>query len=300
MKFFANSPIYSFATENLHYLHHFDLINKRVLCTTSSLDCALNAAFLRARQIDNFDLNPLASHWAQLKLAALLALDYKQYLSYLMRGPRALERSTYEKLAPTLRAKWPEAHEYWQHLYERCGPSAHEIRESQLFNNRFDTQSEKIKNNPYLQSQDNYHLTQKRISELLESNALTFLTQNILSLPQALAPNTKYDIMVLSNIWEYSHQMFGLDHLREFRDKIIYPLLSFLEPNGHMMLGYIFASESASSITRNPIAAHTMRLTLYGQNLRYTYREFALPSSIEGCVDVCCALTPATQCGVFQ
>ena len=76
------SSIYSFSTENLSYLEKINLDGKEVLTVTGSFDQTFNLIYEGAKKICNFDTNVNTIFYAQLKMAAMKAFSYQEYLQF--------------------------------------------------------------------------------------------------------------------------------------------------------------------------------------------------------------------------
>ena len=79
------SQIYSFTTENIAgYYKYLDFSNKNVLTVSASGDHIINAFYKGAQQVCGFDINYLSLLYTELKLVALLNLEYKEFLQFFM------------------------------------------------------------------------------------------------------------------------------------------------------------------------------------------------------------------------
>jgi hypothetical protein len=83
------SPIFLFSNDEIDLIiKNMDFTNG-LLSVTSSLDHTLNAVLNGAKEITLFDINKAAKYFAELKLQAIINLDYKQFLSlYGLEQPR--------------------------------------------------------------------------------------------------------------------------------------------------------------------------------------------------------------------
>ena len=81
--FGSNSAMYVFTTENLvDYIKKVNPAGKAILTNTGSGDQLINLALMGASRIDNFDVNQNAYFITQLKIAALQALSYDEFLDF--------------------------------------------------------------------------------------------------------------------------------------------------------------------------------------------------------------------------
>ena len=79
--FSERSKVYPFTTENLSgYMHDLNIKGKRVLTITSSGDHILNSFFYEAGEVVGFDINHLASLFAELKINAMQKLTFERFI----------------------------------------------------------------------------------------------------------------------------------------------------------------------------------------------------------------------------
>ena len=75
--------IYPFTTENIAgYINKFDLNNKSLLTLGSSSDQAINAIMSGCKDISIIDICPFTKFYFYLKKAAILSLNYDEFLSF--------------------------------------------------------------------------------------------------------------------------------------------------------------------------------------------------------------------------
>ena len=73
----------TFTTENIAgYYKYLDFSNKNVLTVSASGDHIINAFYKGAQQVCGFDINYLSLLYTELKLVALLNLEYKEFLQF--------------------------------------------------------------------------------------------------------------------------------------------------------------------------------------------------------------------------
>ncbi len=309
-KFSTNANIYAFATENLKYLSSLPLRGKSILTVGSSYDSAINCALYGSQKIDNFDININSRHYSRLKHEAIKRLDYVNFLNFFMPTPFSFAPSVYNKLKEFLPL---DTQEFFDNAYAKSmnenldfsnnasfaqiNPGQN-LRTSSLFNTKHDTLNQKVANNPYLQSEADYIKSSQAIKDLdfswIDCDILS-LHQKLLSRPIEAKPEeeplpitpTKYDVIILSNIAEYSHHLFlpanSLDsdyHAHQFKLKVVLPLLNHLNADGLMMLGYSFASDSIESVARNSFSSSILRRKLYANIENHEYYEIPLKSAI--------------------
>lgn len=272
VQFSNNSKVYAFSTENLEYLKQIDLKDKKILTIGGSLDQNLVCELLNAKEVLNIDINENAYQYAQLKWGALKVLSYKEYLDFFMRGDNSFNRRSYRKIQPLLTT---ECDFYFQTLFNTYKKGTL-IREGHLFNNLNDDINSKIFNSYYLRNENDFLTVKNKILD----KKLNWKITNILSFNS----NEKFDVILLSNIADYSHKMFlGENHLQEFKQKVVLKYQQLLSSNGLIMFSYIFDYDNKNnSDKRNPINNQKIRYDLYSDDINYKYDEIILKSAING------------------
>ena len=143
------------------------------------------------------------------------------------------------------------------------------IRNSSLFNLNYDQWEQKLLNVPYLKSKELYCEIQKSI----KLTSFKFITNDFIQLPKE-----KYDLILLSNIADYSHKIFNGDYLEEFKNNYVKKGMEFLTIGGIMMFAYIYDFEnSGESYKRNKINLPEIRKQYFGE---FNYEEIVIESAI--------------------
>lgn len=234
--------IYPFSNENTKACFApFDLINKKVLTVLSSSDQVFEIFLKGTRKIDTFDINPLTEEYYYLKLAAVINripkkeflefFCYEEFKSKIKNNPNCFNRKTFEKIEPHLSTNYTM---FWKELYSKYWPM--EIRGPQrMFND--DEKSVYIleKTLSYLDPKK-YDYLQHHINEL----SFSFIQSDIRELPSKLTD--KYDFIYLSNIINYADILFDNNPLEKYK-KIVLELSKYLNPNGKIIVGYLYKLE---------------------------------------------------------
>jgi hypothetical protein len=114
---------------------------------------------------------------------------------------------------------------FFDKLYASYDFDGSRIRESSLFNNIYDTNYNKISYNPYLQNESNYNTAKSNI----DVNKIKYLNCSIDQLCKDNNLRSAYDLILLSNIADYSHEMYQTaDYLRIFKNNITDELKEYL------------------------------------------------------------------------
>ena len=175
------SKIYSFTTENISgYFEQLQFTNKDVLTVAASGDHIINSFYKGAKTAIGFDINYLALIFTELKLVALENLDYKEFMNFFMindeddieKNQNALNYTIYiNKLRKYLLKSTAEN---WDILYQNFNNNGYDLRNSYIFNNKYDNNSVKISSNLYLKSEVEYNKAKERIKQkeiiLINSN----------------------------------------------------------------------------------------------------------------------------------
>lgn len=245
-KFSRNSAMYTFSTENISsYLKKFFLKGKTVLAVTSSGDHLINLIFNGVTKIDLFDLNKNAYYFTELKIAALKTLSYNEFLSFFTSckdvstktsifsiqqrindNPYIFDYRIYEKLKVNLPK---DCSMYWDLLYKRFNNDGKKMSEVVCKNS---DRKRATLNNDYLKNELNYNKTKK----LVENIEVNYYCMNALELYKL---NKKYDIVFLSNIYDYLvGENYNVISEEEFSNYIKNDLSNILNDDGIIALHY--------------------------------------------------------------
>ncbi|MFC1723911.1 DUF3419 family protein [Nanoarchaeota archaeon] len=295
-KFGKFSQIYSFATENLSYMP--EVVGRRVLTVSGSGDQVINAYLCGAEQVDSFDINLLSAFMTDLKLTALEKLWYHEYMDFFMREDE--EGNPNEQAFNTEYYSWirnklnPASRVFWDKLYEHFDGDGTKIRESVLFNNKYDNNAVKIMSNPYLQNEQAYEKAKKA--------ARGKETKWMLCPAHELADRIQwtmngYNTILLSNIADYAKSMYeGPEYLKEFRDAVVNPLrkhLAYPEPwnprAGKLCAAYVYDSR-AKGPYRSEVDDPEIRRKVFGR-VTGRYEEIEVEGVMEGKSDCIVVLT---------
>jgi len=217
------SPIYAFATENIGgYLDVFDFKDKDVLIVGASGDQMINAYAAGARTITNFDVNRLAQHMAELKMAMLNHLSHKDFKYFFVGFDYDIYKNVRGQLSLPTRYFFDKAYQYF-------GNNGKVLRHSALFRKQQPFE-QIICNNPYLSDEQTYITVQVACHD-------RDIEWNVQTAEEAAKPNGhSYDLILLSNISDYAHHMYEDDYLTAFRKKVAEPMSQQLRPGGILML----------------------------------------------------------------
>ena len=251
------ASIYPFTTENIKgYLDLMDVRDKDVLTVGASGDQTLNLLVRDAKSVDYFDMNPFTKMYFNLKCAAIKVLSVEEYFEFFCydafpstfkKNKNAFSINIYHKISPHLDAF---TRQFWDSLYLK--QNGVDIRKSMLFST--DEEPFKIlpKVNDYL-SEDSFEKLRVIIGIKKEPS---FIETNVTSLSSKLAK--KYDYILLSNIAQYLDYIYDKDELINFR-RLILNLSKNLNPNGKLMLSYLYDTKENTPWNEDYAAIYNLR-----------------------------------------
>lgn len=279
------SQIYSFTTENIAgYFEYLDFRNKKVLTVVCSGDHIINAFYKGAEQVCGFDINYLALIFTELKLVALQNLEYEDFLQFFMingknnkcKNKNAMKYTIYKEKLRKLLSK--NVAEYWDIIYENFNNNGYELRNSSVFNNKYDNNDIKLNSNLYLKSELDYNIAKEKIKEkeiiLINSN---YRDMKLLDLPNS----NDCDIILMSNISDYIKNIYNIEsnYLKEYIKEIIQ---NFKNKDNKIVCAYLYDVENDKYRTEidNPIYRKNIL-----NKLGITYIEKNFRSVIDNCID---------------
>jgi len=227
--------IYSFNTENIkEYIEYFDLNNKSLLTVGSSGEQVINARIKGASDITLFDASPFAKYYTWLKIAAIIKLDYREYLSFFMQHTSTVaghggnvyrfNKRIFDKVAPVLKSLDYESYYFWVELYDqikRSGDIASIIKDDE-------TRPKVIKGySLYLDSEENYYKARKAVREITFKYVHGDLFKDKVE--------GHFDNIWLSNLCTY-HNVYKMYDL-------VLKLAENLNIDGRMLFAYLYETD---------------------------------------------------------
>ncbi len=205
-KMTVNAPMYVYATEMVaSYYRRLKLKGKRVLTVAGSGDQVLNALFYGAKEITGFDINRNALFMTELKIAAITAFSYSEFLRFFSQAKTGFDHRLYLKMGPFLSIA---CQQYFDRLYSIVGPKG--LGASEYFRSRSELipKSKVLEINGYLASPSAY----RKMRRILHLTRPTLYVENVLTLSQSKKLHgKKFDLINLSNVPNYlTGQSFGL------------------------------------------------------------------------------------------
>lgn len=226
-RFSKYSKMYIMTTENITgYYKYFDFKNKKVLTPTSSFDHALNAILKEASEVTTFDINRLSYYMANLKLAAVKALTYDEFIEFFL-SDNAFSYEIYKKICNYLDKNIIS---YFNGIYKHFNYNGQAIKESFLFHHGH---KNLVTDNIYLLD-NNYDILKEKVKNI----KVVFINTSILKLSKHI--KKKYDLIFLSNISDYAKTIFKENYLKEYFDFIKNDITKLLNKNGMIQAAYIY------------------------------------------------------------
>lgn len=242
--------LYSMTTENIAgFLKKYNLNDKRVLTVAGSGDQRLNAYLMGASEVTCFDINGLCKLQLDLKDKAIQYLEYEDFLRLFgiytetpIEG-QILDVDMFHKIEDYL-----DEDTYSFFYYVLCEKD-YTIHNSIYY--PFDKSlSIQQRMNAYL-NPDSYYLLRHR----LRGKSNRFIHVGIDQLSDIIK-GEKYDLILLSNISDYTQLMWSKDSLGHYK-QIIDQLALILNDQGIMQVGYVYSryglSDSFSDFRINSI-----------------------------------------------
>ena len=239
--FHSNSAVYKFTNENVGgYYDLLKLNNKNMLTVCSSGDHILEAILRDANKVDCFDISIFTKYFMNLKLSAVLTLEYYDFVKYFFHSSNFFDifsETTYSKIRKNLEKIDFNSSLFWDVIYTNF--DGYKIYSSKLFeHNTFDIDIFANKKSSYL-NKDNYYILKNKLEKYISiNNKILFYQSNITDLHNIL--KDKYDIIILSNISNYMNNIYKENAYYNFYNLVINELDSCLNENGIIQAAYLY------------------------------------------------------------
>ncbi len=185
------SPIYGYTNEELDlFLPILPIKDKKVLTVASSGDQILSCALNVAKKIDAFDINPFQIYYSKLKIAAIKALNVKEYNNYFFNKDykSIFSKELYKKIRLYLDNNTKK---FFDELYL----NGFEYKFENLVCN-FILHDQFIKELEYTK-EDNYDITKDNVNNA----CINYISCDFFKLHRYL--KDVYDVMLFSNMYEW-------------------------------------------------------------------------------------------------
>lgn len=237
--------------------------DKKVLTVTASGDQLINLAFLGATSVSNFDSNKNSYYITTLKIAALNALTYEEFLSYFTscedkkisnlgmlfvpeevnENPHYLSYNLYSKIRYYLPS---DVRYYFDCLYQEYDFNSDKLQLSGLFYNT--SKKDAIDNNIYLNNPNNYYIAREQMKRV----SYNFYKCDVYQINDI---SDSYDIILLSNIYDYVtvNDYSGEVDNSTYIEYIKNGLNNILNSNGQVAVTYQYHYRQKNEVNRNAL-----------------------------------------------
>lgn len=233
-EFGGYSKLYNMTTENIYsFLRSCNLKDKRVLTVAGSGDQRLNAYLLGASDVTCFDINPLVKFQLDMKDTAIKELSFEEFIKFFGLSDNGKQTDNFMH---------PKVFDKLKYLLETDTNAFFDFIINEFpYNPKrkiyfdFENPLSLLRNmNGYL-DKSSYN----RLSSILEDKRIDFINANVDNLPDILN-GEKFDVILLSNISDYIHNIYSSDELLRYRE-LIDRLMDNLNLYGIMQVGYIYS-----------------------------------------------------------
>jgi hypothetical protein len=208
------APMYVYATEMVYsYYSLLNIKGKSILTVCGSGDQVINAYLLGAKKVVAFDLNRRVEFITKLKLAAIEALNYEEFLDFFGKNMQTRGMFNYSLYKRIKKGLDPETSRFFDRLYKEFRFKGDKLAASyEYFRTREEDSAKRTKlMNGYLKNESSYLKARERIHSL----NLEFIPCDVQKLiKNKKLKNKKFDIINLSNVPDYITRV-----LRDKRDK---------------------------------------------------------------------------------
>lgn len=184
-----NAPVFLFANENIRpYLTNLtDITGKKVLTVAASGDHAFEALLAGAAHVDTFDINYLQKHVMELKSKTIKHLPYGDFIKFFFGRTHFFDRKIIEPIWKTFS---PELRTFLNMHYKR--------KDNRIFRYNGAQHSEYSAEISYVTDE----LAYNELKNIMPAK-ISFKEANITEI--ATKFETEYDMVMLSNIFEYMY-----------------------------------------------------------------------------------------------
>lgn len=272
--------IYAFTSENISGYFHLMSCAKTVLSVAGSGDHALNAILAGAKKLELFDINAAALYWTELKVCGVRSLEYDDFRDFFLRAPcgrAALDFEIFTQLSNKLSNP---SYSFFKSLFAQFDNQGDQLRESPLFNLKYEISEIKISSNPYLKSIQAYNDLRTKLSNCEIIYRHSSLRQEL----RNQNASSRFDLILLSNLSDYlTRSLERLDAtLRDFISEACLPLLQRLSRDGKLIAAYLY--DLHSSLKRSTIDFPCERSRAF-ESCDFNYQQIDFGSVIPGAKD---------------
>ena len=233
------SKLYNMTTENIAgFIDNIDCVNKDVLTVAASGDHAMNVILNGARNVTCFDINPFSFQQVQLKKAAIKTLSYEEFLDFFgifnyeySNNYQFMDIKLFDKIEKNLDK---DTLAFYKQLYYFYKDDYDKLHKNIYFD--FDYELDKMKSMCNYLEEDKYN----ELAMILNYDKdINFIYSDFKNLVDNIG-NKKFDLILLSNISDYIHNMYYDDYLMKYYLDIL-NLAEHLNNLGIIQVGYVYS-----------------------------------------------------------
>ncbi len=256
-------PFYQ--TNEALYLYYplFPLNEARILTVASSGDHVLEAVFRGAKDITAFDQNHFAYYMSALKIAGMKGLEWDEFMRFFAYRTKiaSFQEDVYSKKIRSYLAS--DVQIFWDTLYDEGFEREKNKEQNQLL--ILDPSDLNVSSKSYLEEK-NYEKTRARLKYI----NYHYIESELSKLPKVLDKNNPYQVMLLSNIYDW------LGDIRQayYPDFIKKKLGPYLDPNGVCVAYCMFHTDEYESWNQDdPIFEMSHCEDEKNKMIVYTYKK---------------------------
>lgn len=220
---------YLFSNEDLTYFFDaIDVNQKSVLTVGSSGDQAIYSLINGAKRVVHFDINPFSRYYFDFKVAMIKNLSYKEFIAAYnqIKNPGILTSQLYARISHDIHG---DSRYFWD----------------TLFLNGFGAQYPYlhfIGSNHCLYTKNEYNIMQNFFNN--NDYTIEFLNCELKEIDKHLNKNDKFDLIMLSNIYDYAirweNNIQEFNKNKDIFKKSITDLGKYLNKNGQIQFDYVW------------------------------------------------------------
>lgn len=192
--FHSTSAIYKISNERIQDYHKYLINRKRMLSVIASGDQILCSILEGTKEVDAFDISVFPKYFLYLKIGAIKSLSREEYIDFFYDACN--KDDVYEDMYDRIRNYLDgNVLEFWDGLLNFF--EWKEVYNSTLFSSETYMPSTAIRQNKYLQSDEEYN----KLRQVIDEVSIRTYEGDIIDLANSF--NVPYDIVYLSNIIYY-------------------------------------------------------------------------------------------------
>lgn len=217
--FHSESFIYRKTNEKLNKFIDLLLNKDNILSVISSGDQILNMLLTNPSKIDAFDISAFPKYFLKLKIAAIKSLSREEYIKFFFSNTETSLDEYYDDLYFDKISKEldSETESFWTYLFQFN--DWFDIYNSTLFSSEGVVLKQALIQNKYLEEDEYY-----KLREILQNSQINYIESNLLD----LNISDTYDLIYLSNIFEYVKLNAYFDKIDELSDKSKGIIISYI------------------------------------------------------------------------